>query len=364
MNTFGRLFRVTTWGESHGPAVGAVVDGCPPGLEIGEEDIARELRRRRPGQSPLTTPRAEADEVRILSGVFRGRTTGTPIALVIENRDVRSRDYDALEDVYRPGHADFTYDAKYGFRDHRGSGRASGRETAARVASGAIAKKLLRPAGIRILGYTRRIGSIEIDDARIDPDAIERNPVRSPDPVAADAMAEHVAQVAAAGDSVGGIAEVVATGVPPGLGDPVFGKLDAELAAAVVSVGAVKGVEFGTGFALAGMRGSEANDPFIEEGGRIRTATNHAGGILGGISTGMPVVLRAAVKPTSSIAAEQRSVRRDGTPAILRVEGRHDPCIVIRIVPVLEAMVALVLADAWLRQRALRGREPGRAEGG
>lgn len=359
MNTFGRLFRVTTWGESHGPGVGAVVDGCPPGIDLSAEDIDRELRRRRPGQSALTTPRAEEDRVRILSGVFEGKTTGTPISLMLENRDVRSRDYDALASLFRPGHADFTYDAKYGIRDHRGSGRASGRETAGRVAAGAIARKLLAGAGIRIIGYTRRIGEIEIDDARVDLDAIERNPVRSPDPVAAEAMARHVEEVRAAGDSTGGIAEVIAEGVPPGLGDPVFGKLDADLAAAIVSVGAVKGIEFGDGFALARMRGSRANDPFVADGARIRTATNHAGGILGGISTGMPIVLRAVVKPTSSIEIEQKTVRRDGTPATIRVEGRHDPAIVIRIVPVLEAMTALVLADAWLAQRALRGTDPG-----
>jgi len=369
MNTFGRLFRVTTWGESHGPAVGAVVDGCPPGLDLCEEDIDRDLRRRRPGQSALTTARAEEDRVRILSGVFEGKTTGTPISLMLENRDVRSRDYDALANLFRPGHADFTYEKKYGIRDHRGSGRASGRETAGRVAGGAIARKLLAAAGIRIIGYTRRIGEIEIDDARIDLDAIERNPVRSPDPIAAEAMAKHIEEVRAAGDSAGGIAEILAEGVPPGLGDPVFGKLDADLAAAVVSVGAVKGVEFGDGFALARMRGSQSNDPFIADGTRdpfiprtdwrIRTATNHAGGILGGISTGMPIVLRAVVKPTSSISIAQRTVRRDGTPTTVRVEGRHDPAIVIRVVPVLEAMTALVLADAWLAQRALRGRDPG-----
>ncbi|RMF88572.1 MAG: chorismate synthase [Nitrospinota bacterium] len=351
-NTFGRIFRITTWGESHGPAIGVVVDGCPAGLALSAADIQKELDRRRVGQSKVTSQRQEADRVEILSGLFQGQTTGTPIALLVWNRDADSSKYESIKHLFRPGHADFTYLAKYGIRDYRGGGRASARETVGRVAAGAIAKKLLAQSGIEILGYTTQIHTIRAE--KFVPEEIERNPVRCPDPDAAQKMVERILEARKAGDSVGGIVEVVARGVPAGLGEPVFDKLDADLAKGLMSIPAVKGVEIGSGFAAALLFGSEHNDPFVRKGERIGTLSNHAGGILGGISTGEEIVVRMVVKPTSSILREQQSVDVEGNPVSLRVEGRHDPCVCPRAVPIAEAMVALVLADHLLRQRTDR----------
>ncbi len=328
MNTFGRLFRVTTFGESHGPALGAVVDGCPAGIPLAEADIQPLLDRRRPGTGPLVSPRREADRVALLSGVFEGVTTGAPIALVVENEQARSSDYDALREVYRPGHADITYAAKYGVRDHRGGGRSSGRETIGRVAAGAVALKVLSLRGVTVAGWVIEVHGVAGDDA----------------------MAAEVAAAAARGDSVGGVVEVVATGVPAGLGDPVFGKLDAAIAGALMGIGAVKGVEIGAGFGAAARFGSENNDPILPGG----FGSNHAGGILGGISNGAPVVVRCAVKPTPSIALPQQTIDAAGRPVEVRVGGRHDPCIAPRLVPVAEAMLGLVLADALLVHEAYR----------
>jgi chorismate synthase len=381
MNTFGRCFRVTTFGESHGPAIGAVVDGCPAGLPLSVEEIQGELDLRKPGQGELTSPRRESDRVEILSGVFEGRTLGTPIALVLFNRDTRPADYNRLKDVYRPGHADYTYQMKYGLRDHRGGGRSSGRETAARVAAGAVARKFLVHEGISVLAFARMIGGVWLSGERLEElmaftgpatggaastgtganalaglrERVYASPVRCPDPEAARAMEEAIRAAAAEKDSVGGVVEFRAFGVPAGLGDPVFGKLDALLGQALLSVGAVKGVEFGEGFGLAAMRGSQANDPFTRTPeGRVVPASNRAGGMLGGISTGLPVVGRVAVKPTSSIGRPQHTVDSSGRPVELSIEGRHDPCIVVRVVPVIEHMVNLVLADLLLSQRGAR----------
>jgi len=349
-STLGDCFRLTTFGESHGPAVGVVLDGVRPGLALTEQDIQRELDRRRPGQSDVTSPRQEPDRAEILSGVFEGRTTGAPICILVRNRDARPSDYDELREVFRPGHGDFAWLAKYGVRDHRGGGRLSGRETVARVAAGAVAKRLLEPLGVRIVAHTVAVGPIEAKT--YDESQIERNPMRCADAAAAVAMAEHVRQAQGAGDSVGGVVEIRATGVPPGWGDPVFYKLDAMLAMGLMSIGGVKGVEVGDGFRAAAMRGSEHNDPL----GPMGFLTNHAGGVLGGISTGAPVVVRIAVKPTSSIALPQQTVDLRGRPRTLRLRGRHDPCLCARIVPVAEAMVAIVLAEACLRQQAIAGR--------
>ena len=351
-NTFGRAFRVTTFGESHGKAVGVIVDGCPAMLELSEADIQRELDRRKPGQSAVTTPRREEDRVEILSGIFEGKTTGAPIAMVVYNREYDSSAYEELRFKPRPGHADLTYFLKYGHRDHRGGGRASGRETLARVAAGAIAKKLLGTRGVEILAHTVEIarvraGEVSLEDIRKNP---EKNSVRCADPAKARKMEEKILAVKQEGDSVGGVVEVMALNVPPGLGEPVFDKLDADIAKALMSIGAVKGVEIGSGFAAARRRGSENNDEFYVEGGKIRSRSNNAGGVLGGISTGMPIVARVAVKPTSSIAKEQRTVDlRTLAETTISVKGRHDPCIVPRVVPVCEAMLALTLADHALR---------------
>jgi len=328
MNTFGRNFRITTFGESHGKAVGAVVDGCPAGISLEEKDIQELLDRRRPGTSPLTSPRKEADRVEILSGVFEGKTTGTPIAMLVRNENTKSEDYESLREVFRPGHADVTYQEKYGIRDHRGGGRSSGRETVGRVAAGALALKYLRDHGIVIAG---RIVSVH---GKTGPKEIE----------------QEILAAKEAGDSVGGIVEVVATGVPAGLGDPVFGKLDALIAGALMGIGAVKGVEIGDGFAVAAMFGSGNNDPMTKDG----FASNHAGGILGGISSGQKIVVRIAVKPTPSIAKPQQTRDIHGNEVEIRVGGRHDPCIVPRIVPVAEAMLGLVLADCLLEQEKYR----------
>jgi chorismate synthase len=348
-NTFGQVFRVTTWGESHGPALGAVIDGCPPCLPLNAADLEEELARRRPGVQAHATPRREPDQVEILSGVFEGLTTGTPISLIIHNRDVRSRDYDALREVFRPGHGDFTYQAKYGLRDHRGGGRASARETAARVAAGGVAKKVLDREDIRVLAYTLELGGVRAQN--LDESIIWDNPFFCPDPDAAQAMARRVQEVKARGDSLGGLVEVRVKGCPPGLGEPVFDKLDAALAQAVMSVGAVKGVEIGAGFAAARMLGSEHNDPLLPGGG---FASNHAGGILAGISNGDEIVVRAAVKPIPSIAIEQQTVDLSGQPRTLSVKGRHDISAIPRIVPVIAAMVRLALVDFLLRQRTIK----------
>jgi chorismate synthase len=333
VNTFGKNFRVTTFGESHGPALGTVIDGCPPGIEISEDDINRALERRRPGIHPFSTQRKEYDRAEILSGIFMGRTTGTPLCILIRNTDALSSDYEALSDVFRPGHADYTYQEKYGIRDFRGGGRSSGRETVARVAAGAVAEKILSGRGISI-----RSRVLEIHGAVL-PEEMERE----------------IADAARLGDSVGGIIEVTATGCPPGLGDPVFGKLDALIAMAMMSIGAVKGVEIGDGFAAARMRGSEHNDQMNESG----FLSNHAGGILGGISTGAEIVVRLAVKPTPSISREQRTIDTKGRGRTISVTGRHDVCIVPRIGPVAEAMLALVLLDAYLGQEMIRSWVPG-----
>lgn len=340
-NTTGRLFRVTTWGESHGPALGAVIDGCPPGIALSEEDIQVDLDRRRPG-GRLSSPRKEADQVEVLSGVFQGRTTGTPISLMIRNRDVRSKDYDLLANVYRPGHADRTYMQKYGLRDWRGGGRSSGRETAARVAAGAVARKFLRHHGIEVKAYTIALGGISAET--FDWAEIDRNPLYCPDCSAAQLMEARLREVKEAGDSLGGIVEITATGCPPGLGEPVFDKLDARLAGALMSIGAIKGVEIGAGFAAAAMLGSENNDLPTPDG----YAGNHAGGVLGGISTGMDIVVRAAVKPIPSIALTQQTITTDGSPTTIEIKGRHDISAIPRIVPVCEAMVLLVIADFML----------------
>jgi chorismate synthase len=351
-NSFGHLFRCTTWGESHGSAIGCVVDGCPPGLALSEADIQPWLDRRRPGQSKFTTQRQEPDQVRVLSGVFEGLTTGTPIAMVIENTDQRSRDYAAIARQFRPGHADLTYDLKYGVRDYRGGGRSSARETAMRVAAGAVARKVLG-AAVRIRGALVRIGPHRIDRARWDWAAVDDNLFFCPDPVTAELWESYLGEVRKAGSSAGAVIEVVAEGVPPGLGAPIYGKLDADIAAALMSINAVKGVEIGDGFAAAELRGEDnADEMRMCADGGVAFLSNHAGGILGGISTSQPIIARFAVKPTSSILTPTRSVDRDGQDIAVSTKGRHDPCVGIRAVPVGEAMVACVLADHLLRHRA------------
>ncbi len=352
-NSFGTLFRFTTWGESHGPAIGCVVDGVPPRLPLAEPDIQVALNRRRPGGSRFVTQRRESDRVRILSGVFEGHTTGTPIALVIENEDARSRDYDAIREVYRPGHADFTYDAKYGIRDPRGGGRASARETAMRVAAGAVACKVLE--GVTIRGALIQVGERAVDRARWDWDETARNPFFCPDAETVPLWEALLDDVRKAGSSVGAVIEVVADGVPAGLGEPCYDRLDADLAAAMMSINAVKGVEIGAGFASAAMSGAVFGDEMRMQGGEPRFLTNNAGGVLGGISTGQPVVVRFAVKPTSSVRIPRRTVTRSGTETEVSTKGRHDPCVGIRAVPVGEAMTACVLADHLLRHRAQCG---------
>ncbi len=348
-STFGNIFRVTTWGESHGTAVGATIDGCPPGLALALDDIQDDLDRRRPGTGgPAASPRQEPDRVEILSGVFEGRTTGTPISLAIFNKDAHSKSYDHLRKIFRPGHGDISYLKKYGIRDHRGGGRASARETAARVAAGAVARKMLISAGIEVTAYTVALGGIAAD--RRDLALIDGNPLRCPDPEAALRMEERIEQVRKEGDTLGGIVEILATGCPAGLGEPVFDKLDGELARALMSIGAVKGVEIGAGFAAAAMTGSMNNDPITPAG----FATNNAGGILAGISSGQDIVARVAVKPIPSIGKEQETIDLDGKPVKIKIGGRHDISAIPRIIPVCEAMVILTLADHLLRQRAIR----------
>jgi chorismate synthase len=353
-NSFGHLFRVTSFGESHGPAIGCVVDGVPPRLPLTEADIQAWLDRRRPGQSRFTTQRREPDRAQILSGVFEGLTTGAPIGLVIVNEDARSKDYGAIKDLFRPGHADYTYDAKYGIRDYRGGGRSSARETAMRVAAGAIARKVLGEA-VQIRGALIQVGGDAIDRARWDWDEVERNPFWSPDAAAAERWAALLDDVRKAGSSAGGLIEVVASGVPAGWGAPTFDRLDADLAKAMVSIPAVKGVEIGSGFAAVAMPGEQHNDGMRMDGGRVVFQSNNAGGVLGGISTGQEIVVRVAIKPTSSVLIEQPTVTRDGRETTISTKGRHDPCVAIRGVPVAEAMMALVLADHRLRHKAQCG---------
>ena len=357
-NSFGELFRVTTAGESHGPGYVVIIDGVPPGLELSVDDLTPDLDRRRPGQSKVTTQRQEADIPEILSGVFEGKTTGTSIAISIQNRDQRPKDYSEIKEKYRPGHADYTFDAKYGTRDYRGGGRSSARETSVRVAAGAVAKKLLRERySVAVVGFVKQIGDIVADvrePESLTLEAVEANIVRCPDAQAAERMIELIETVRKDSDSIGGVAEVVATGVPPGWGEPVFDKLKADLGKAMLSLPAVLGVEYGAGFGVATMKGSEANDVFTQEGDRIVTRTNRHGGMLGGISSGMPIVVRCAVKPTSSLPREQETVTRSGEPTTIATKGRHDPCLLPRFVPMAEAMMAITLADHALRQRAQR----------
>ena len=348
-STLGNIWKISTWGESHGKAVGVVVDGCPAGLELTEKDIQVYLNRRKPGQSKVTTQRQEEDRVEILSGVFEGKTTGAPISMIVNNRDQRSKDYGNIMDVYRPGHADYTFDEKYGFRDYRGGGRSSGRETIARVAAGAIAAKFLRTLEITVDAYTKSIGPYEIEEENFNLKERDENPLFMPDSKAAALAQAYVEQLMTECDSAGGVVECVINGVPAGLGDPVFDKYDACLAKAIVSIGAVKGVEIGDGFEAAKSTGSVNNDPFcITDDGKVTKETNHAGGILGGMSDGTQVVVRAAFKPTASIAKSQKSINRQSQEVDLQIKGRHDPVIVPRAVVVVEAMAALVTADLLL----------------
>ena len=351
-SSFGELFRFTTWGESHGPAIGVVVDGVPSRIPLAAAEIQHWLDRRKPGQSKFTTQRREPDRVEILSGVFEGVTTGTPVSLMIRNEDQRSKDYGEIKDLYRPGHADITYDAKYGIRDHRGGGRASARETASRVAAGAIARKILGP-DVKIVGYLVQIGPDFIDRDRLDLAEVERNPFWCPDAAAAERWEAQLNAVRKAGSSVGAVIEVVASGVPAGLGEPIYDKLDADLAKAMMSINAVKGVEIGDGFATAALRGEDNADEIRKGNDGPRFLSNHAGGILGGISSGQDVVVRFVVKPTSSILTPRRTVDRLGNEAEIVTKGRHDPCVGIRAVPVGEAMLACVLADHLLRHRGI-----------
>jgi chorismate synthase len=357
-SSFGALFRITTFGESHGPALGVVVDGCPPRLRLDLAQIQAELDRRRPGQSRLVSQRKEADRVEILSGVLDGVALGTPIAMVIHNQDTRSKDYDEIARAYRPSHADYTYDAKYGIRAVAGGGRASARETAGRVAAGAIARQLLAARGVTIVAWVDEVAGITaaVDEAAVERDAVDATDIRCPDPAAAPAMIERVEAARKAGDSVGGVIRAIARGVPPGWGEPVFDKLDADIAKAMMSIPAVKGIEIGSGFAGTQLTGSQHNDLFYRrDDGAIGTRTNRSGGIQGGISNGEPVTVRIAFKPTATILQPQPTVDPAGNPTVLEPRGRHDPCVLPRAVPIVEAMLALVLADHCLRQDVHRG---------
>lgn len=359
-NSFGNMLKITTWGESHGPAVGVVIDGCPAGLALCEEDLRPALFARAPGKGPHLSPRKEPDEAVILSGVFEGKTTGTPICIMIENKDADSKTYEAMKDVLRPGHAQYTYLQKYGAFDYRGGGRASARETVCRVAAGSVAQKFLRASGIRVVAYLKQLGAVEAVMDVADPEefisSVAKSPFFCPDPKAVVAMEAVLNNAEHAGDSIGGVVEFCTFGVPAGLGDPVYEKLQARLGAALMGIPGARGFEIGSGFGSVAMQGSEHNDAFMNENGTIRTVTNHAGGVLGGISSGMPLVGCVAFKPTSSVAKPIDSVTQSGTKAtFVRSEGaRHDPCIAIRAVPVVEAMVALVLADAVLMNRCVR----------
>ena len=363
MNSFGHLFRVTTWGESHGPALGATVDGCPPGVEINEAMIQQWLDKRKPGQNKFTTQRREPDAVKIMSGIFEGQTTGTPVQLMIENTDQRSKDYGDISEKFRPGHADITYWQKYGIRDYRGGGRSSARETAARVAAGGLAREAIKALvpGVEIKGYMTQIGPHKIDRERFDWDQIDQNPFWTPDAVAADEWAEYLDGLRKSGNSVGAVVEVVAKGVPAGLGAPVYGKLDTDLATAMMSINAVKGVEIGEGMEAACLTGEEnADEIFMGNDGQPVYSSNHAGGILGGISTGQDLVVRFAVKPTSSILKTRQTITKSGEPAEIITKGRHDPCVGIRAVPVGEAMMACVILDHLLLHRGQVGENRGK----
>ena len=358
-NTFGKMFRITTWGESHGDAVGVVVDGCPPLIEIDIADIQKELARRRPGQSRITTQRRESDEAQILSGVFEGKTLGTPISIGVWNADQRSKDYEHMRTKFRPSHADYTYQAKYGIRNWKGGGRASARETIGRVAAGAIAKKILaQEFGVEIVGYVKQVSDMvaDVEPETVSMADVESTIVRCPDPDIAERMIERIDEARKAGDTLGGVVEAVARNVPPGLGEPVFDKLEAELGRGVLSLPACKGFEVGSGFGGITMTGSTHNDPFYNDAGRIRTRTNYSGGIQGGISNGESIVIRAAFKPVATIMMPQETVDEDGNPTELSGRGRHDPCVLPRAVPMVEAMMALVLVDHALRQRGQVGK--------
>lgn len=354
-STIGTIFRIMTWGESHGKGIGVTIDGCPAGLSLTEQDVQVYLNRRKPGQSKFTTARQEGDEIEILSGVFEGKTTGTPIAMMVSNTDQRSRDYSAIMNVYRPGHADYGFDQKYGFRDYRGGGRSSGRETLARVAAGAVAAKILKAYGIQVTAYTKSIGPVEISHERFDIAERDRNPLYMPDEEAAKEASAFLDEMREKQESAGGVVECVITGVPAGVGEPVFDKLDACLAKAIMSIGAVKGFEIGDGFAAARALGSENNDDFYADAqGVVRKKTNHAGGILGGMSDGSDILLRAAFKPTPSIAQTQQTVNRDGENVEIAIKGRHDPVVVPRAVVVVEAMAALTVLDLLLLSKSSR----------
>lgn len=355
MNTFGTLFRITTFGESHGPAIGVVVDGCPAGLPIDESFIQHELSRRRPGQSRITTQRQEDDSFKILSGVFEGKSTGTPIAIVIDNQDQRSKDYGHLAETYRPSHADFTYDAKYGFRDYRGGGRSSARETAARVAAGAIAKLLLNNYGVSVQAYVSQVGSLRAPHyTALDLSKTDDTIVRCPDPATAEQMIALIDSVRLDRDTIGGVVTCVIRNTPAGLGEPVFGKLHALLGAAMLGINAVKGFEYGSGFEGVTLRGSQHNDEFYNDGDHVRTRTNHSGGIQGGISNGEEIYFNVAFKPVATIMQDQHSVDKEGHDVIVSGKGRHDPCVVPRAVPIVEAMAALVLVDCLLMNKTAR----------
>lgn len=356
MNTFGRIYRLTSFGESHGQGIGGVIDGCPAGVKLDMEFIQAELDRRRPGQSSITTPRKEADKVEFLSGVFEGKTTGTPIGFLIRNDNQHSSDYDNMKDLYRPSHADYTYQTKYGIRDHRGGGRSSARETIARCVAGAIAKLILAQEGIVINAYTSQVGHIKLEAPYQEYDftQIEQNAVRCPDPVKAQEMETLIADVKSKGDTIGGIITCVAQGVPVGLGEPVFEKLHAVLGSAMLSINAVKGFEYGDGFESALYRGSERNDVFYNDNGAVSTRTNYSGGIQGGISNGQDIYFRVAFKPVATILMEQHTVDTEGNDTLLKAKGRHDPCVLPRAVPIVEAMTAMTLLDFWLLQKTHR----------
>ncbi len=357
-SSFGKLFELHTWGESHGGAVGAVVDGCPPRIPLQTEHVQVELDRRRPGQSRLTSPRQEEDRAEILSGVFEGLTLGTPILILVANRDARPEAYEHLRDVYRPSHADYTYEAKYGIRNWQGGGRASARETVGRVAGAAVGRQVLRHLGVgEIVGFVSQVHNVEtkVDPFSVTRDQVESGPTRCPDPEAALEMEQRIEEARRGADSLGGVVTCVAHDVPPGLGEPVFDKLEADLARGILSLPACKGFEIGSGFSGTRLTGAEHNDPFYTEGERIRTRTNRSGGVQGGISNGEPILIRCAFKPTATIGKEQETVTREGAPVRLQAQGRHDPCVLPRAVPIVEAMVALVLCDHLLRQRAIAG---------
>jgi chorismate synthase len=352
-NSYGTLFRITTFGESHGPAIGVILDGCPAGLEIDEAFIQSELSRRKPGQSKITTQRKEDDTFKILSGVFEGKSTGTPLTIVIENQDQRSKDYSHIENAFRPSHADFTYQTKYGIRDHRGGGRSSARETAARVAAGAIAKLLLKKSGVTINAFVSQVGDLKAPHySQLDLNNTENNIVRCPDQPTADKMIALIDQVRLERDTIGGVVTCVIKGSPAGLGEPVFDKLHAELGKAMLGINAVKGFEYGSGFEGIKLRGSQHNDEFYNEGGRVRTKTNHSGGIQGGIANGEDIYFNVAFKPVATIMQDQQTVDKDGNEVTVSGKGRHDPCVVPRAVPIVESMAALVMADFLLRDRA------------